>query len=295
MNASILTEVILPLALALIMFGMGLGLTINDFTRLFKSPLAIVMGLIGQLVAMPLLALGLCYLMNLPTPIAIGLMILAACPGGTMSNVVSQLAKANLALSVSLTAASTAISIVTTPFIIGFAMNQFAPADDTSFSILTTSLGLFAITLVPVAIGIWLRHSRSDFAINIEPFFRRFSLFFMLAMIAALVIKERNLLVSSFNDVFWACIALNIGSMMLGWLIAKSSKLDLTDSLTLSIEVGIQNASLAILIAISFLNKPAYAVTGGVYGLAMFIGPLLLIGALKLKNKRTMKVIHGNK
>ena len=287
MNASILTEVILPLALALIMFGMGLGLTTNDFTRLFKSPLAIVIGLIGQLVAMPLLALGLCYLLNLPTPIAIGLMILAACPGGTMSNVVSQLAKANLALSVSLTAASTAISIITTPFIIGFAMSQFAPADDATFSILTTSLGLFFITLVPVAIGIWLRHFKSDFAIKAEPFFRRFSLFFMLMMIAALVIKERDLLVSSFNDVFWACIALNIGSMVVGWLIAKCSKLNLTDSLTLSIEVGIQNASLAILIAISFLNKPEYAVTGGVYGLAMFIGPLLLIGGLKLKNKLT--------
>ncbi|MBG9998951.1 MULTISPECIES: bile acid:sodium symporter family protein [Pseudoalteromonas] len=292
MNASILTEVILPLALALIMFGMGLGLTTNDFTRLFKSPLAIVMGLIGQLVAMPLLALGLCYLLNLPTPIAIGLMILAACPGGTMSNVVSQLAKANLALSVSLTAASTAISIITTPFIIGFAMSQFAPADDATFSILTTSLGLFFITLVPVAIGIWLRHFKSDFAIKAEPFFRRFSLFFMLMMIAALVIKERDLLVSSFNDVFWACIALNIGSMVVGWLIAKCSKLNLTDSLTLSIEVGIQNASLAILIAISFLNKPEYAVTGGVYGLAMFIGPLLLIGGLKLKNKRTARAVN---
>lgn len=292
MNASILTEVILPLALALIMFGMGLGLTTNDFTRLFKSPLAIVMGLIGQLVAMPLLALGLCYLLNLPTPIAIGLMILAACPGGTMSNVVSQLAKANLALSVSLTAASTAISIITTPFIIGFAMSQFAPADDATFSILTTSLGLFFITLVPVAIGIWLRHFKSDFAIKAELFFRRFSLFFMLMMIAALVIKERDLLVSSFNDVFWACIALNIGSMVVGWLIAKCSKLNLTDSLTLSIEVGIQNASLAILIAISFLNKPEYAVTGGVYGLAMFIGPLLLIGGLKLKNKRTARAVN---
>jgi len=292
LNASILTEVILPLALALIMFGMGLGLTTNDFTRLFKNPLAIVMGLIGQLVAMPLLALGLCYLLNLPTPIAIGLMILAACPGGTMSNVVSQLAKANLALSVSLTAASTAISIITTPFIIGFAMSQFAPADDATFSILTTSLGLFFITLVPVAIGIWLRHFKSDFAIKAEPFFRRFSLFFMLMMIAALVIKERDLLVSSFNDVFWACIALNIGSMVVGWLIAKCSKLNLTDSLTLSIEVGIQNASLAILIAISFLNKPEYAVTGGVYGLAMFIGPLLLIGGLKLKNKRTARAVN---
>ncbi|QCU76286.1 bile acid:sodium symporter family protein [Pseudoalteromonas distincta] len=292
MNASILTEVILPLALALIMFGMGLGLTTNDFTRLFKNPLGIVMGLIGQLVAMPLLALGLCYLLNLPTPIAIGLMILAACPGGTMSNVVSQLVKANLALSVSLTAASTAISIITTPFIIGFAMSQFAPADDATFSILTTSLGLFFITLVPVAIGIWLRHFKSDFAIKAEPFFRRFSLFFMLMMIAALVIKERDLLVSSFNNVFWACIALNIGSMVVGWLIAKCSKLNLTDSLTLSIEVGIQNASLAILIAISFLNKPEYAVTGGVYGLAMFIGPLLLIGGLKLKNKRTARAVN---
>ncbi len=127
---------------------------------------------------------------------------------------------------------------------------------------------------------------KSEFAIKSEPFFRRFSLFFMLAMIAALVIKERALLASSFDAVFWACLALNIGSMVIGLLIAKLSNLNLTDSLTLGIEVGIQNASLAILIAISFLNKPEYAVTGGVYGLAMFIGPLLLIAGLKFKNKR---------
>ena len=117
MEASIFTQVLLPVAIALIMFGMGLSLTIQDFTRLAKAPVSIGVGLLGQIILMPLLALGICLTFKLDAPIAVGLMILAACPGGTTSNVFSQLAKANLALSVSLTAISTFICVFSTPFI----------------------------------------------------------------------------------------------------------------------------------------------------------------------------------
>jgi len=294
MNASIFTEVLLPIALALIMFGMGLSLTVQDFTRLWKTPLSIGVGLLGQLVLMPLLALGICLAFDLDAPLAIGLMILAACPGGTMSNVFSQVAKANLALSVSLTAISTFVCVFSTPFIIQFAVNHFAGEQAVEFSLLKTSIGLFVVTLVPVVIGITCRRYFTDWSIKTEVFFRRFSLVFMIAMIVALAIKERALLVESFDDVFLACITLNFISVALGLLLAKTFNLSFIDAMTLAIEVGMQNATLALLIAISFLDSPEFAITGGMYGLFMYIGPGLLIFWAKSKRKQQEKLIVTN-
>lgn len=288
MSASIFTEVLLPLALAFIMFGMGLSLTIQDFTRLWKTPIAIGAGLLGQIILMPLIAFSICVLFELDAALAVGLMILAACPGGTLSNVFSQLAKANLALSVSLTAISTFICVFSTPFIIQFAVNNFSGDKIIAFSILETAIGLFVVTLVPVIIGISIRHKFTLWAEKAEVYFRRFSLFFMVAMIIALVIKERALLISSFEQVFFACLALNLITVMLGLLMAKIFSLSLTDALTLAIEVGIQNATLAILIAISFLHAPEFAVSAGVYGLAMYIGPAILILWAKSKRKNNL-------
>lgn len=285
MNGSIFTEVLLPLALAFIMFGMGLSLTLQDFTRLWKTPISVGAGLLGQIILMPLVALGICVLFELDAPLAVGLMILAACPGGTMSNVFSQLAKANLALSVSLTAISTFICVFSTPFIIQFAVNNFAGDQVVEFSLLQTAIGLFVVTLVPVIIGISIRHSFESWATKAEVYFRRFSLIFMIAMITALVIKERALLASSFDQVFFACLALNLVTIVMGLLIAKTFSLSFIDAMTLAIEVGIQNATLAILIAISFLNAPEFAVSAGVYGLAMYIGPTILIFWAKSKRK----------
>lgn len=286
MEASVFTQVLLPLAIALIMFGMGLSLTIQDFTRLGKAPISIGAGLLGQIILMPLVALGICSLFELDAPLAVGLMILAACPGGTMSNVFSQLAKANLALSVSLTAISTFICVFSTPFIIQFAVSNFAGDQIVEFSLLETAIGLFVVTLVPVIIGIFIRQRFDTFALKAEVYFRRFSLAFMIAMIIALVIKERELLISSFDQVFFACLALNLISIVMGLLLAKTFSLSFIDAVTLAIEVGIQNATLAILIAISFLDAPEFAVSAGVYGLAMYIGPLFLVIWAKSKRKK---------
>lgn len=277
MEASVFTQVLLPIATALIMFGMGLNLTVGDFTRLTKSPVAVGAGILGQMVLMPLAAFGICLWFNLDASLAIGLMILAACPGGTVSNICSQLAKANLALSVTLTAISTMLCVVTSPFIIQLAFNHFAGEQSASFSLLNTALGLFAITLVPVSFGIYVRNKFAHWAEMAERYFRQFSLFFMVAIILGLAIKERELLVSSFDSLFFACLSLSLGSMSIGALLGKLGGLNLKDTLTLVIEVGLQNATLAILIAVSFLNSPQLAVSAGFYGLVMYIGPSLLI------------------
>ncbi|MCC2607638.1 bile acid:sodium symporter family protein, partial [Planctobacterium marinum] len=272
MQDSVLTQVLLPAILAVIMFGMGLSLTRADFSRLWQTPKPIFVGLVGQILLLPILAWGIAVLFNLPAELAIGLMILAACPGGTTSNVISQLARANLALSVSLTAVTTLICVFTTPWIIQFAIQQFAADQVQSFSLLNTSLGLMLLTLLPVILGIAFRARWEQRALAIEGIFRKISLLFMVALIIAIVIQEIDMLLASFDQIFWATLVLNFAAIATGVWLAKLTGLALPEKVTLGIEVGIQNASMAILIAITFLSNPAYATSAGVYGVTMYIG-----------------------
>lgn len=283
MQASVLTEVLLPLALAFVMFGMGLTLTLSDFARLLKAPKAVLTGFIGQIILLPMMALGLCFVFELPDYIAVGVMVLAACPGGTTSNLISHVAKANLALSVSLTAISTIACVFSTPFIIQFALDYFVKENTPDFSIIQTVIGLVGISIVPVTIGMTIRRFNSRFATKTESFFRQFSMYFMLLMIVGVLVSERNNLAASFERAFLVCLTLNLSSVLLGLGLAKLSNLAFKDSLTLAIEIGVQNAALAMLICITFLDAPDYAIAPGVYGVAMYIGPALL--ALWAKRK----------
>lgn len=276
MQDSVLTQVLLPAILAVIMFGMGLSLTRADFSRLWQTPKPIFVGLVGQILLLPILAWGIAVLFNLPAELAIGLMILVACPGGTTSNVISQLARANLALSVSLTAVTTLICVFTTPWIIQFAIQQFAADQVQSFSLLNTSLGLMLLTLLPVILGIAFRARWEQRALAIEGIFRKISLLFMVALIIAIVIQEIDMLLASFDQIFWATLVLNFAAIATGVWLAKLTGLALPEKVTLGIEVGIQNASMAILIAITFLSNPAYATSAGVYGVTMYIGAVFL-------------------
>jgi BASS family bile acid:Na+ symporter len=277
MTGSLLTEFILPLVLAIIMFGMGLSLTRDDFRDLFKVPKPIFVGLFGQLLLLPAIAYGVAIVFDLPEHLAIGLMILAACPGGTASNVISHLARANLALSVSLTAVTTVICVFSTPLIIRFAVERFSESPVQSFSLLNTTIGLIFITLLPVSLGILLRHNYSALAIRVEPLFRKLAGVFLVAMIVAVSIQERETILDSFSQVFAASISLNFIAIGTGVLLGVLFKLLAKDSVTLGIEVGIQNAAVAILIAITFLNRPDYAISAGVYGVTMYIGAGLLV------------------
>lgn len=156
MQNTLLTQIMLPALLALLMFGMGLSLTTYDFARLWKNPVAVILGIIGQILLLPCIALLLSRTFNLQPELAIGLMILAAFPGGTMSNAICHLSGANLALSVSLTAISTCFCIFTTPLIIKFAIYLFSDKQHIEFNIISTSLGLVVITILPVLLGMWV-------------------------------------------------------------------------------------------------------------------------------------------
>ena len=277
MQSTVFTAIFLPLVLASIMFGMGLSLQFKDFARLAKLPKPIFVGLFGQMLLLPALAFAIALAFNASAQIAIGMMLLAACPGGSTSNLLSHLAKANLALSISLTAITTVICVFTTPLLIAFSINYFSEGEPVEFSLLKTSLGLIVITLVPVALGMLTRHRFINIALRLEPIFRKLAIVFMLLLIVKISFDEREMLVEGFPDLYLFTIGLNLSATLLGMLLAKLFLLNHKDRITLGIEVGTQNATLAILIAVSFIQEPAYALIAGGYGLMMYLGAAGLV------------------
>lgn len=277
MEASFFTQVLLPASLALIMFGMGLSLTIADFKRLLNTPRAVSLGLFGQMICLPLMAFLLCLAFSVEPHIAIGLMVLAACPGGTSSNLLSHIGRANLALSVSLTAITTVICVVSTPWLIKFSVDYFTILPDEPFSLLNTSLSLLVITLIPIVIGMSVRHFALNFANRTEAFFRHLSTLFLITMIILISIDEKEMIMNSFPDVFILTFTLNILATVVGVIIARLGRLNDNDAVTLGIEIGTQNATMSILISVSFLNNSEYAIASGVYGVTMYIGAFILI------------------
>lgn len=286
METTVFTVVILPLLLAAIMFGMGLSLQVSDFVRLAKMPKPIFIGLFGQMLLLPATAFLIAVLFKLPEDIAIGLMILASCPGGTSSNLFTQIARANLALSISLTALNTVICVVTTPLLIAFSINYFAYGEPTNFSLVGTSLGLILITLVPVCIGMLVRKNFKALAAKLEPIFRQLSIVFMILIIGKIVYDESELIIDAFPDLYIITVGLNLFASALGLFLGKLFLLDTQDGVTLGIEIGTQNGTLAIFIALTFMEVPAYAVVAGIYGLVMYIGAVLVVSYANVMRKK---------
>lgn len=288
MQDTIFTQVLLPAILGIIMFGMGLSLVKEDFVRIAKVPKSVAAGLFGQVILLPLFAFALVTAFSAPIEIAIGLMILAACPGGTTSNLISHIARANLALSVSLTAITTVICVITTPFLIKFSISHFTQSDTTEFSLIGISMKLVILLIVPISLGMLLRHFFSKVARRAEPFFRHFSTIFMLMLIGIIAYQEREMMQASFPDIFYITFSLNIGATIMGVLLAKAFSLSKKDGLTLGIEIGTQNASMAMLIAITFIENSAYSIAAGIYGVTMYLGAFLLVGYHKMTLPRAV-------
>ncbi len=277
MHATVLTQILLPLLLAIIMFGMGMSLTLNDFKRLLIRPKPVILGLFAQLIFMPLVAVAIIFIFALPPILAIGVVILASCPGGTSSNLICHIARANLALSITLTAFTTLICIVTSPLIVSFALDFYDTGASANFSVKNAMLGLFLVTLLPISLGLVVNHYYPTFAKKCDPWFRKGSIIFMVMMISLIVYDERATILSKINDMFAASMALCLGAIALGVGVARVFKLDKRDQVTLGIEVGLQNASMAMLIAMSFIGVNEYAIAAGIYGVTMYIGVALLI------------------
>jgi BASS family bile acid:Na+ symporter len=274
MESNFLTTVFLPLALFIIMLGMGLGLSINDFKRILVEPKAVILGLIAQLIFLPVVGFILAGLFPLTPELAVGLVIIAACPGGPTSNLMTYLAKGNVALSITLTAISSLITVFTIPLVVNLAMRTFlGEGTILQLPFLATVLQIAIITIIPVAIGMLLHNSAPGFAAMLEEWVKWLSLFFLGFIIAGLLIKERTNVGSFFMQVGWDTLVLMVITMVLGYGIATLAKLDRGSATAITIEVGIQNGTLAIAIASAptFLNNPTMAIPPAIYSLLMFV------------------------
>lgn len=284
MEGNILTEVFLPLTLAVIMLGMGLSLTVTDFKRIFIYPKAVTLGLINQLVILPLIAFSLAIFFDLNPGLAVGLMILAACPGGPTSNLISHLANGDTALSITLTAFSSLITVITIPFIVNFSISYFIPGgEQPPLNIFGTVISVLAITIIPVAIGMLIFKKSPQLARKMDRPFRIFSAIFFVVIILAAILKERENIVDYFSQIGPVALGLNVLTLAFGFFSAKALGLVAKQARTISIESGIQNGTLGITIAATLIGNSEMTIPSAVYSLIMFgtAGVLIFIGGNK--------------
>jgi BASS family bile acid:Na+ symporter len=275
MESNVLTAIFLPLALFTIMLGMGLGLTPDDFKRILVDPKGVILGLIAQLIMLPVVGFILSGLFPLSPELAVGVIILAACPGGPTSNLMTYLAKGNVALSITLTAVSSLITVFTIPLIVNGAMQLFlGEATPLRLPFLQTVLQIAVITLIPVSMGMVLHDRLPKLAATMEKWAKWLSLFFLGLLIVRLLVKERENVGSFFLQVGWVTMTLMVVTMTMGYAIATVAKLDTRSTAAITIEVGLQNGTLAIAIASAptFLNTPTMAIPAAIYSLLMFAG-----------------------
>ena len=280
------STLILGIALSIIMIGMGLSLTIADFRRVVKFPLAVFVGFLNQIILLPIIAYALIRWLDVDSNTAIGIMVLSACPGGPTSNLLTHLAKGDTALSVTLTAINSIITIFTIPLIVSFSVQEFG-VNQGSFVPPTQDIIklLIAVIAVPLSIGMLLKKFKPTFAKKMDKPVRILSSVIIAAVIVGLVIKERANLVEYISNTFFIAISLNIATMLIGLLTALLVKLKFKQALTICLESGNQNGTLAIGIA-GALGNPAYGIPGAVYSLFMYFTALvpIIIGNKKDKS-----------
>lgn len=278
MQSNILTEVFLPLALAIIMLGMGLSLVVDDFRRILLYPKAISVGIINQIILLPLAAFAVIALMGVEAELAVGLVILTACPGGPTSNLISHLAKGDTALSITLTVVSSLITVFTIPFLVNYAIVEFIPGgEQQALPVFKTIISVLFITLIPVAIGMLIRKRKPNLAKQLDRPVKILSAVFLFIVIAGALFKEKENMVGFFKLIGPAALLLNLITMAVGFGTSRLTNHNLKQSLTIAIESGIQNGTLGIAIATTLLNNAAMSIPAAIYSLLMFVTSIGII------------------
>jgi len=269
---SALTTVLLPLALAVVMLGLGLSLTVDDFRRVGRQPRAVVVALGCQLVLLPALCFGLVLAFDLTPLLAVGMMLLAASPGGTTANLFSHLYGGDVALNITLTALNSVIAVATLPVVTNLAFAYFEPdTGDGSVGLqLGKTLQVFAIVLVPVAIGMLVRSRAAGFAARMDRPVRILSVVVLAAVIVGTIVAERENVAEYFGSVGLVSLVFCLASLGLGYGVPRLLDVEHRQALASSMEVGIHNSTLAIAIAVSVLGEVTLAVPAAVYALVMF-------------------------
>ena len=268
-------DIFLPVSLMFIMFTLGIGLTVENFKNIISQPKALILGLVNQMLLLPLIAFFILLIIKLPSEMAVGIMILACCPGGVTSNMLTKLAKGDTALSISFTAIVSIISVITLPIIVSFSMQYFLGSNAPSINILSLGMTMFFITTVPVGIGLFINTKYHDFSVSFSIIANKISTILFVIIIAGALTSEWEAFINNLNLLGPAIIALIFLMLFIGYSSASLFNLNKEKSITIAIESGIQNATVGITIGNLIFNQDTglsiLSLPSGVYGILMYL------------------------
>ncbi len=268
---------IAPLCLAIIMFSLGLGLTINDFLRVIKYPKNFLVGFICQVILLPIIAFILINLITLTPEIALGVMIIAAAPGGVTSNVLTKFANGDVALSVSLTAIVSLISIATVPFIVFYSANFLEIEILKEIAMDSIAIKMFFVVTAPVLLGMIIRKFKQDLVIAYESLFQKISIILFLIVFTAIWVEEWGEIMSFIKTAGLISIILNITMIIIGFYVAKFLVSGIAQRKSISLECGLQNGTLAVYVAVQLFDQKVYLVPSAAYVLVMFVTSIFFV------------------
>ena len=278
----IITDIFLPLALAFIMFALGLGLTGADFLRVLKQPKDFLVGAISQIILLPIIAFILIKIWPISPELAIGVMIIASAPGGVTSNILTSFAKGDVALSVSLTAIISLLSVITVPFIIITSLNLLDLNNvSKNISLTNMALSMFLIVTLPVILGMIIKKILSNFALSFEPIAKKISIFLFVLVLIGAILAERNNVIAYFAQAGLITLVLNVVMMIVAFYVAQLLGSGIAQKKCIAIECGLQNGTLAIFVATTLFGGGVYLIPAATYSLIMFATSLIFVFIIK--------------
>ena len=275
---------IAPICLVLIMLGLGLGLSLKDFTRVLRAPKDFFIGFFSQLLILPIVALGIALILDLSTPIAVGLMIIAAAPGGVTSNVLTKFADGDVALSISLTAIVSLISIISVPFVVINSAEFLGVVVSKDISMTGIALKMALVVTVPVIIGMIIRGFAENFISSKINIINKLTGWLFIIVFAAIWIEEKNNILNYLAQAGLAVLILNVVMMLIAYFIAKKFVSGIAQQKCIALECGLQNGTLAVFVATLMFDDITYVIPTAAYALTMYITGFIFIYILKKSN-----------
>ena len=268
-------DIILPLSLSFIMFSLGLGLKIQDFKNIMNNPKAFIIGIVNQMIILPIMAFLIIIMFNLPSDLAVGMMILSCCPGGVTSNILTKLAKGDTALSISCTAVASLLTVITLPLIVGFSVTYFMGNNAPPINIILLGLTMFVISTMPVLLGLYINTKFANISNSFTPISNKISSFLFVIIVIGALASEWTLFIDNVHSLGPAIISLICIMMLVGYNSSKLFGILDRQASTISIESGIQNGTVGIAIGNIILSTPeglsAYSLPSGVYSILMYL------------------------
>ena len=287
---TLVNTVVIPVCLFLIMMGMGLTLITNDFKRVLKYPKAVGIGLTNQLILLPIIGFALANIMPLRPEYAVGVMLLVLCPGGTTSNLFTYLAKGDVALSVTMTAIASVITVFSIPIVLSFSLIYFmGSGSEFELPVVKTVLTLVVLTIVPISIGMLIKRYAPKVADRSQVYVSRFGVIFLTFLVLFLGYVQRDIIVDAFIATGPVSVLLNVSTMALGYYSSKWFGLNFAQRTSVTLEVGLQNSTLSIFMALTLLSNYDMSMMPAIYTLVMFLTAGILVRIFSARHNKLRK------